>query len=39
MCAGTKVEQAKHMMKYDSSKENEKAVVEISRRVDFCFIF
>jgi hypothetical protein len=39
MCAGAKVEEAKHMMKYDPSKGNEKAVVEIYSkcRLLFCF--
>jgi hypothetical protein len=29
MCAGAKVEKAKHMMKYNPSKGNKKAVVDI----------
>jgi hypothetical protein len=29
MCAGAEVEKAKHTVKYDPSKGNEKAVVEI----------
>jgi hypothetical protein len=39
MCAGAKVEKAKHMMKYDPSKENEKAVVEIYSRSRLLFFF
>jgi hypothetical protein len=39
MCAGAKVEHAKHMMKYDPSKGNEEALVEIysKSRLLFCF--
>jgi hypothetical protein len=29
MCVGVKFEQAKYMMKYDPSKGNKKAVIEI----------
>jgi hypothetical protein len=39
MCAGAKVEQAKHMMKYDPSKGNEKAVVEIYSKSRLLFYF
>jgi hypothetical protein len=39
MCAGAKVEQAKHMMKYDPSKENEKAVVKIYSKNRLLFYF
>jgi hypothetical protein len=39
MCAGAKVEQEKHMMKYDPSKGSEKVVVKIylKSRLLFCF--
>jgi hypothetical protein len=39
MCAGAKVEQAKHMMKYDPSKGNEKTVVQIYSKSRLLFNF
>jgi hypothetical protein len=39
MCAAAKVEQAKHMMKYDPSKGNKKAVVEIYLKSRLLFYF
>jgi hypothetical protein len=39
MCAGAKVEQAKHMMKYDPSKGNEKVMVEVFSKSRLLFIF
>jgi hypothetical protein len=39
MCAGAKVEQTKHMMKYDLSKGNVKAVVEIYLKSRLLFYF
>jgi hypothetical protein len=39
MCAGAKVQQAKHMMKYDPSKKMKKWWLKFTRRVDFCFSF
>jgi hypothetical protein len=39
MCAGAKVEQAKHTMNYYPSKENEKVVVEIYSKSRLLFYF
>jgi hypothetical protein len=39
MCAGAEVEKAKHMVKYDLSKGNEKAVVEIYSKSGLLFYF
>jgi hypothetical protein len=39
MCAGAKVKPAKYMMKYDPSKGNEKAVVEIYSKSRLLFYF
>jgi hypothetical protein len=39
MCVGAKVEKAKHMIKYDPSKGNEKLVVEIYSKSRLLFYF
>jgi hypothetical protein len=39
MCVGAKIEQAKYMIKYDPSKWNEKAVVEIHSKSRLLFWF